>query len=903
MDAPESPGGELTFLFSDIEGSTVLLERLGPDRWTPILARHRELLRAAWTAYGGSERSTEGDSFFVVFRDPAGAIGAAAAAQRAIAAEAWPDGIELRVRMGIHAGHAILDPDGSYVGHDVHRAARITGAANGGQVLVSEATVGRAAGRLPPGIAVRPLGEHRLKDLRPERLSMLLVDGAPAVETPIRSLDARPNNLPTQLTTFVGRERELEETRDLLGRARLLTITGPGGTGKTRLALQLAASVADLFPDGTWFVPLATIRDPDLVLPAIARAMAVTENPVRGPVEVLVAELAGKRALLVLDNLEQVLAASPHLAALLRELPLLRAVVTSRAPLRVAGEQEYPLHGLPVPVDVTGLSPIERATLADAARRRDAANVAGFEAVRLFLARASAVRPGFALTEANAEDVAGIVAHLGGIPLAIELAAARMRFLTPAAIRARLDGRLDLPGTAMLDVPERQQTLRAAIAWSHELLDPPAQRLFARLGAFAGGFDLECAEAVCGPAAELGGEVLDTLSALVDHSLVRADEAGDEPRFGMLEPIREYAVERLAASDEEAAVRERHARSMLALATRAEPELAGPDQRRWLDRLELEHANLRAALDWAEELGDAPVALGLAVRVWRFWQKRGHLREARTRVERLLARPWASDPTPLRGDLLEVAGGIAYWHGEPRAAEPYYEESLAIRRASGDSGAVANACYNLSFCFIVGGMHDEAARTRALALLEESLERYRELNDDRGTANALWGIGCARYFINDNEGAVAPLEESLALYRKVGDRTQEGWALHQLGSSHLKLGHLDTARDLLRDGLRLFRDAGDLAGVTVILDDISASAVADGDLVRAARLHGLARRLQQTSGTDLARFIEEAFEERSRRSARQVMTAEDLARHAAEGRAMTLDDGVRYALGEWAPEA
>lgn len=903
MDAAESPAGDLTFLFSDIEGSTVLLERLGPDRWTPILSRHRELLRAAWTAHGGSERSTEGDSFFVVFPDPAGAIGAAAAAQRALAAEPWPDALDLRVRMGIHAGHAVLDPDGSYVGHDVHRAARITGAANGGQVLVSEATAERAIGRFPPGVALRPLGEHRLKDLRPERLALLVIEGVPAIDTAIRSLDARPNNLPTQLTTFVGRERELDEARDLLGRTRLLTITGPGGTGKTRLSLQLAASVADRFPDGTWFVPLATIRDPELLLPAIARAMDVTENPVRGPVEVLVAELAGKRALLVLDNLEQVLAGVRHVAELLRELPLLHVLATSRAPLRIAGEQEYPLHGLPIPIDVTGLSPIERATFADTAPRRPVTDVIGFEAVRLFLARASAVKPGFQLTEANADDIAGIVAHLGGIPLAIELAAARIRFLTPAAIRARLDGRLDLPGTAMLDVPERQQTLRAAIAWSYELLDPPVRRMFTRLGAFAGGFDLECAERVCGPASELGGDVLDALSSLVDHSLVLADEAGDEPRFAMLEPIREFAVEQLAASGEEATTRDRHARAMLELAARAEPELAGPAQRRWLDRLELDHANLRAAIDWAEGHGDAPVALGLAVRVWRFWQKRGHLREARTRVERLLAEPWAAEPTTLRGDLLEVAGGIAYWHGEPRAAEPFYEECLAIRRASGDSAAIAHACYNLSFCFIVGGMHDATGRTRALTLLEEALERYRALDDDRGTANALWGIGCARYFLNDNEGAIVPLEESLELYRKVGDRTQEGWALHQLGSAKLKLGEHEAARTMLRDGLRLFREAGDLAGVTVILDDLSASAVADEDLVRGARLHGLARRLQQTSGTDLARYIEEAFEEQSRRSARQVMSAEELARHAAEGRAMTLDDGVRYALGEWQPEA
>lgn len=903
MDDRPLPTGDVTFLFSDIEGSTRLVDALGAVAWTPLLTRHRELLRAAWRAHRGTEVQTEGDSFFVVFADPAHAAAAAADAQRAIAAEPWPAAAPIRVRMGIHAGEGVLDPDGSYVGHDVHRAARVTGAANGGQVLVTEAVASRVAGRLPMGVSVRWLGEHRLKDLRPERLGLLVVEGAATVDTPIRSLDARPNNLPTQVTTFVGRERELEEARALLDRTRLLTLTGPGGTGKTRLSLQLAASVADRFPDGTWFVPLAAIRDPDLVLPAIAHALDLTENPGRSPVEVLVAELAGKRALLVLDNLEQVLAATPRLSELLRELPLLHVVASSRAPLRIAGEQEYLLHGLPVPVDVSGLSPLERAALDDADRRRDPRHLLGYEAVRLFLARATAVKPGFELSDANAADVAGIVAHLGGIPLAIELAAARTRFLTPAAIRSRLQGRLDLPGTALLDVPERQQTLRAAIAWSHDLLDAPTKRMFARLAAFVGGFDLECAEEVAGPAADLGVDPLDALAALVDHSLVRSDEAGAEPRYSLLEPIREYALELLAASGEEAQIRERHARTMLALATRAEPELSGADQRAWLDRLDREHANMRAAIDWGEAHGDAPVALGLAVRIWRFWQKRGHLREARARVARLLGHPWAAEPTPLRGDLLEVAGGIEYWHGAPRAAEPFYDEALRIRRVSGDSSAIANACYNLSFCFIVGGMHEEPGRTRALVLLEEALERYRELEDDRGTANALWGIGCARYFLNDNEGAVAPLEESLVLYRKVGDRTQEGWALHQLGSAQLKLGRRDEARAMLRDGLRIFRDAGDLAGVTVTLDDLSASAVADGDLVRAARLHGLARRLQQTSGTDLARFIEEAFEEQSRASARQVMAPGELERHAAEGRELTLDDGVRYALGDWEAEA
>ncbi len=905
MAAPARPTGEVTFLFTDIEGSTRLVDALGTAAWLPLLARHRELVRAALAADEGFEQGTEGDSFFAVFTDPVAAVRAVAAAQRSLAAEPWPEGAAIRVRMGLHTGIGELDGDDNYAGHDVHRAARVAAAGHGGQVLLSEATTARVESRLPAGVGLRPLGAHRLKDLRPERITQLVIDGLPADFPPIRSIDARPNNLPLELTSFVGRERELAEIRALLQTSRLVTLTGPGGTGKTRLALQVAAALVDDYPDGTWFVPLGLVSDAALVVPAIARAVGIGDDPSRSPIDVLASELESKQSLIVLDNLEQVRAAAAEIGELLRRAGKVRILATSRAPLRISGEQEYPVPGLPSPPDLDRLGPLERERLPAAIRSGAPEALAGFESVRLFVARGGSVKPGFAVTAANAADIASIVAHLGGVPLAIELAAARLRFLTPAAIHERLEGRLDLPGAGASDVPERQRSLRGAIMWSHELLDAPACRLFERLSVFMGGFDLARAEAVAGPASDLGIDVLDGLASLVDQSLVRSDEVEGEPRFSMLEPIREYAVERLEASGNTDAFAERHARAYLELARELEPDLAGARQRAALDRLELEHANLRAAIDWADARGDPELALGITIAVWRFWQKRGYLREARTRVAALIERPWfATAPAPLRAKTHEALGGIIYWHGLVYGARPDYEIALAIWREIGDQREIANATYNLSFCYSMALVEEVPpdARQRADALLAEALTIYRSLGDDAGEANVYWGIGIQHYFAGDNAEAAVAFEAALALYRKVGDRTQEAWSLHQLGSSRLKLGETDVARVELADGLRLFTDAGDVAGVTLGLDDMAAVAVADGDFERAARLWGLARRLQASSGTGLAGVVENAFELATRPNAANAMAPEDLARHAAEGAAMPMLDGVRYALGETAFE-
>ncbi len=841
---------------------------------------------------------TEGDSFFVAFERATEAAAAAVEAQRSLGAEPWPPDAAVRVRMGLHTGDGYLNGDGDYVGADVHRAARIEAAANGGQVLISEATRALIAAELPAGVSIRDMGEHRLKDLRPERLSQLDIEGLPTDHPPIRSLDIRPNNLPTQLTTFVGRDRELGEAMALLKGSRLLTLSGPGGTGKTRLSLQLAAAVAEDFPDGVWFVPLEPIRDPSLVAPTIARTLGLSDSTSQSAAELLAEHIGTRRILLVLDNFEQVVDAAPVVADLLRACPELRMIVTTRSVLRVYGEQEYAVPGLPAPPDTRRLSMSEVANLPAELRHPDPATLNTYESVRLFIARAVAVRPGFAVTDDNAPAVAGIVARLHGMPLAIELAAARVKLLSPDQILTRLEDQLALLTAGSRDLPERQQTLRGAIAWSYDLLDEPSRRLLARLSVFAGGWDLEAAESVCGPADELGLDVFDGLGSLVDQSLVRGVEAG-EPRFVMSDTIREFAAEMLAASGEQDTVRERHARTFAALAEGSASHLQGLDQRAFLDRLERDHDNLRAALEWAVGRPEPELAVGIGVAMWRFWQQRGYLNEARTRLEAIHAQDWPLDPRT-RGRLLEALGGVAYWQADQPAATERYEQALALWRELDDKHEIANALYNAAFSLGISvgssGQVDEVAAATFEAQSAEALELFRESGDRVGEANVLWGIGSFRYFSNDPVDAERWFREALAIYQAEHQKTMEAWALHMLGTTVLKLGDTVEATEIMRHALRDFEASGDLAGVTLVLDDLSAAAVTVGDLPRAGRLRGAARQLEAATGTELAKWVEDVFEVATRPSARSAMPADDLARYGAEGAAMPLEEVIAYAL-------
>jgi predicted ATPase/class 3 adenylate cyclase len=898
------PGGTRTFLFSDIEGSTRLLDELGGAAYKAVLERHAALLRAAFAAHGGQEEGTEGDSFFVVFESATEAVLAAVDAQRALATESWPDGVDVRVRMGLHAGEAASSAAG-LVGLDINRAARIAAAAHGGQVVVSDTVRSLTAADLAPAVTLRGLGNHRLKDLRePQPLAQVAADGLRLDFPPLRSIDARPNNLPTQLTSFVGRERELAEASRLLAENRLVTLTGPGGTGKTRLSLQVAADAADDFPDGIFFIALETVREPVLVPSRLAAAVGLAEGARRTATEILEEWLTGKRVLFVLDNLEQVLGVGPTVADLLRKEPGLKVLATSRAPLQVSGEQEYPVPGLPAPPDPTQLTALELAQLPAEARTLDVAALSTYEAVRLFIARASAVRPGFAVTTENAPAVAAICARLHGMPLAIELAAARIKLLSPDAILARLEHQLGVLAAGARDLPERQQTLRGAIAWSYDILDEPGRLLLDRLSVFEGDIELEAVEAVCGPPTEIGQDIVDGVLSLANQSLLRTIENPDEPRFEMLDTIREFAGEMLAGRGQQAELERRHGTWCLEFATRASAELSGDAQRQWLERFEHAHDNLRVAMDRAAARGDAATAIGIAFHTWRFWQKRGHLYEARRRLDAIAAAPWSRSDPRLRARVLEALGGVAWWQGDIKAMRAAYREAAEIWRELGDRGELANALYNYSFSFTVPDMPpvdepmpDSDPTGEGAATLHEALAIYRELGDERGEANVLWGIGNMSYFKGGVETGAEEFALALEKFARVGDRTMEAWSRHQLGSAYIRVGRLDEAGVLVRDALRFFHLASDTAGLTLVLDDLSSLAVSEGDVERAARLWGAARSLTSATGASLAAFVDEAVEYDARPNVRRILSKEDLTRLGNEGAAMPLDELIAYALG------
>jgi len=878
MTGQPLPSGTLTFLFTDIEGSTKLLSALGTDRFHEVLAVHTQALRGAF-ADGGTEVRTEGDALFVVFHSAAKAVRAAAAAQRALAAAKFPHDAVVRVRMGMHTGigtPASQEAGADYVGIDVHRAARIANIAHGGQVLVSGATAMLAGQDLGDGTALRDLGEHRLKDLaQPERIYQLVIEGLPSDFPPVRSLDRTPNNFPTQVTTFIGRGPEIRDGLRLLDTTRLLTLTGPGGTGKTRLSLQLAAEAATSFPDGAFWVPLAPISDPELVPSTIAHALGVHVGGKEVPLDRVIEHVRGKRMLLVLDNFEQILPAAASVSALLASGPDLKVIASSRAPLRISGEQEFPVPPLELPDP-------ERLPSLDALAQSDA--------VKLFVERARAVKPDFMVTAENAAAVVEICYRLDGLPLAIELAAARVKLLAPQAMLPRLKKGLDLLASSSPDRADRQRTLRGAIAWSYDLLDKGLRRLFARSGVFVAGAMLEQLEAVCGPASEIGGDVLDRTSELLDNSLVRQLEAAGEPRFRMLVTIREFAIEKLEASDEAHAIRRRHFAAYLALAERAAPEVQGNEQRRWLDLLELEHDNMRAALECAISDKRVDDAARLVFALWRFWQVRGYLREGLTWAERVLALPPAEPRARLRA--LEAAGGLTYWMGDMGATERHYREAYDHAGALGDEAERAKAAYNLSFVYLLTlGEHPKGQ-----SLLEEALTILRKLGDRAAIGRAAWALG-AIYgegldrTREDYLRAQKLAQEALEQHRALGNRFDIAWDLHSTGLSALHLGELDEAERDWRAAIQMFVDAADSSGIVLLLSNFSELARARGQTERQDTLVGAWTAMSKRTGVGLASLW-------GTTEGRPLAADIPLERRPAleRGLAMKTDEAIAYAL-------
>jgi predicted ATPase/Tfp pilus assembly protein PilF len=603
--------------------------------------------------------------------------------------------------------------------------------------------------------------------------------------------------------------------------ARVVTLTGPGGAGKTRLGLQVGAELVERFADGVWFVPLAAITDPNLVVPAIAQPLGVREVAGEPLLTALQEYLRPKHALLLLDNFEHLVAAAPAVAALLTACPKVQALVTSRQPLRIAGEKELPVPPLALPTER------QARTLASGA-------LLDYPAIRLFVARAQAIKPDFTLSEATAPDIVAICRRLDGLPLAIELAAARVRVLAPAQLLTRLDQRLKVLTGGQRDLPARQQTLRAAIEWSHDLLAPAEQALFARLAVFSGGCTFEAAEAVCDSAGDLALDidVLDGLDSLTLQSLLRMQDGTDgSPRFTMLETIREFGLERLEASGDADTLHRTHADFFLALAEEAEPELTGPDQIAWLDRLDSEHDNLRAALGWLERGDDRERQLRLAAALWRFWWMRGYLTEGRAWLDRALADA-VGLPLAIQARARGGAGILAESQGDYERATTLHEDALAAARQLGDQIAIATSLTDLGSIARFQGEYRRAAE-----LHEQALSIWRELNDERGTISSLHELGWLALDRGDYPAAEALLTESLVLARRSGELAALGTVLEKLGMLSFYREEYEQAADLYQDSLDLWRELQDTRMIASLLANLGEVRLHQGDLNRAETMY------------------------------------------------------------------
>lgn len=877
------PTGTVTFLRTDVEGSMAMAGSLG-TRWDEINAAHLGLIRRAVDRLGGATVRTEGDALFAVFPEAGAAVSAAIEAQRALAAHSWPDDMPIAVRIGIHSGEAHLAGD-DYGGFEVSRAARIAAAGHGGQIVLSEATRTLVEPSLPEGVSIRDLGRHALKDVpRPERLYQLDVPGLRTAFPPLRSQDARSGNLPPRLTSFVGRTGELDELRRLLATSRLVTITGPGGTGKSSLAIAVAEAVADDFPDGTWFVPLESVADPALVPAAAVRALRLELEDRRPPADRLVDFLRDRQLLLVFDNFEHLSSAAAFVQRLLEEAPGVRLLVASQVPLHLAGEQEYPLAPLPVPAPGSGPAPED---------------AAGSPSVQLFVERARAVRPAFDLATSDAAAVAQICVRLDGMPLAIELAAAQVRLLTPRAILDRLATRIDQLVSQRADAPARQRTLDAAVSWSYDLLAPPEQALLRRMSVFAGSADLEAIESLVAddPAVP---DPIGALSTVVDRSLVRA-HSPVEDRYSMLETIRSFAAGKLRAEGESQRIERRHAEVFAALAERAEPEVYRAHRRAWLDRLTVDHDNVRAALDRTEACGEIELAVRLGAALWRFWQQRGHIDEAMPRMDRLLGLAHSAT-TELPPDLMsraeEAAGGMEYWRRlDVQPVERHYARALELARRADDPALVAWALYNLAYVYdyLPAGTNVRADVERADALRNDALRRFREIGDRRGEAYSLWGLGGSPLSMTKApEECLEQLHEALALCRQIGDVFGETWALMSTSMLEAVRGRFDEARTSMAAAANLFVRDGDVAGVIVSLDSVSALAARGGEPRLAVRLHAATLAIAAATGARVPPIpiLQEPIE-----LARASLTAEEIEHEEAVGRTLSVAEALVQILG------
>jgi predicted ATPase/class 3 adenylate cyclase len=813
----ELPSGTVTFLFTDIEGSTRLWEQ-HPQAMPDALVRHDAIVRTTTVAHEGVVFRTVGDAFCIAFATAPAACAAALDAQRALTCEAWGVVDAIPVRMALHTCAAVPE-DGDYRTGSLNRLGRLLSAVHGGQIVLSQTTANLARETLPPEVALRDLGERQLRDLRPEPVFQLVAPDLPSAFPPLKTLDRPAHNLPIQPTALIGREQAIVTICAMVRRTdvRHVTLTGPGGTGKTRLGLQVAAELLADFEDGVYFVNLAPLSNPDLVVATIAQALDVQERGGQPLIERLNEYLHGKHLLLVLDNFEQVVEAAPLVGALLAAAPHLKALVTSREPLHLTGEHEYAVPPLLLP-DPHHLPPLDR--------------LAEYEAVQLFLARAQAVKADFVITNESAPAIAVICQRLDGLPLAIELAAARVKLLPTQALLARLDQTLKLLTGGARDAPTRQRTMRATIDWSYHILDAGEQTLFARLGVFVGGCTLEAAEAVCNADGDLSMDVLDGMAALVDKSLLKQEEGvAGEPRFTMLETLHAYALERLELSGQAEAVCQQHAQYYLALVERAEHKFRGPEARTWMDRLEYDYENLRAALNWSQATSDrAEYGVRLASALWWFWDQRSVV-EGETWLNHVLSHPDETIRLAVRAKALTAASHFAMMRSNPDQALVLAQEALAHAQEAGDRTRIAWALYQIG----------EVLRFRddipgGILALEESLALFRTDGDTFGIARTLFVLGQAVFRREDVVRAIAFEEESLVLFRRLGDKSGIADPLSQLGHMARHQGDRPRAVACYEESLALYREAEDRWGIAWGLGNLAMSEYDQGNLAHAVVL-------------------------------------------------------------------
>jgi predicted ATPase/class 3 adenylate cyclase len=910
----------LTFLFTDIEGSTALLGRLGDDIYAQVLAGHHALVRSALAGHGGRGVDTQGDAFFAVFSSPRACVSAALAMQQALAARAWPGGERVRVRMGIHCGEAAETAAG-LVGLEVHRAARVAAAGYGGQVLVSEAAAVLVRDGLPPGAALADLGVHRLKDLgRPERIFQLTAAGLPGGFPALRSLGnaALPNNLPAELAVFIGRDREVAEVRALVESARLVTLTGAGGCGKTRLGLQVAAELLDGSGDGVWLAELAAVTDQDAVPAAICQALRLAAQPGRPPLEALLDALAPQDVLIVVDNCEHLIGGCARIAeAIVRRCPRVHLLATSREPLGVGGEVIYRVPSLSLPESGD----------CDAAPGSS-------DAVALFADRARANGAALSAGELAGPLAVSVCRRLDGMPLAIELAAARLRSMSLAELAGRLDQRFRLLTGGSRTALERQQTLRATVGWSYSLLAGAEQLLLARLSAFAGGFGLDAAEAVCGTGRIDVLDVADLLGSLVDKSLVVAEPAGGSLRYRLLETIRLFAAERLveAGEQEAAAAAAAHFAHFLSVAEQAAAYLTGPEQGSWLARLDADQANLQRAAGYAADRPDGTaVVLRLGTALERYWHARSREREAFALLAPALRRPdaradprlfaaalygaaWAGSsvdvPAALEfaGQAVQVARELAddrlliqalnsrcaqhFWAGEPEAALPFGQEAVERARRLGD-----DVLLGLSLLVYLIPL-DAVDPARCPPLYAEAFACTGRSGDHFTDCTLHNNAGVAALEAGDVPAARAHLEAGARAAQQIG------WDAVlisvNLGDVQRAEGDLDGARSTWQAALRASRRNGDILSMASACHGLARLAGDAGDWRRAAVLHGAAQALRDRIGGSWEQGIVRERRD-SLSQARAHLGDEQLERAHAQGMALSLDQALDLALGEADP--